>query len=1167
MSVKFVHLHVHTEYSLVDSVVRIKPLMQVVANSMPAVALTDIGNMFAMVKFYQAAIAAGIKPIIGTEVWVVGENIASIPDRLVLLCQSNQGYRNLCELISKSYQDGQINDRPTLQKSWLTGKTDGLIALSGGRVGDIGRAILANNNQSALQYLADWMSLFPDRFYLEVHRTGREGEELCLQWSLEFSRIMNCPIVATNDVRFINASDFEAHEAKVCIHEGRTLSDPRRTTLYSKQQYLRSAEEMADLFKDIPEAIQNTVEIAKRCNLHLTLGESVLPDFPVPEGMTESHFFIRQSKSGLAQRLAQRYDSSASHFDEIKEKYQLRLQEELEVIIQMGFSGYFLIVADFIEWARKNAIPVGPGRGSGAGSLVAYALKITDIDPLAYDLLFERFLNPERVSLPDFDVDFCMEGRDQVINYVSRMYGADRVSQIITYGSMAAKAVVRDVGRVLGHPYGFVDSIARQIPFEIGMTLNKALAESPDLKTSYDSDDEVRHLLDLALSLEGLARNAGKHAGGVVIAPSKLTDFSPLYCEADGSNLITQYDKDDIESVGLVKFDFLGLRTLTIIDKAVQAINAQHGNEQKLDIASIPLDDKTTFELLQRCETTAIFQLESRGMKDLIKRLRPDCFEDIIALVALFRPGPLQSGMVDDFIVRKKNDRAGKVDQIDYLHPLLEGILKPTYGVILYQEQVMQIAQVLSGYTLGSADMLRRAMGKKKADVMEQMRASFISGAQKNGVDSLESGHIFDLIEKFAGYGFNKSHSAAYALLSYQTAWLKAHHSASFMCAVLSSDMDNTDKIVNLKRECDNMGLSILSPDVNTSNIAFVAVDNHTIRYGLGAIKSVGEAALTSIIQERRHSGPFVDLDDFCRRVDLGKVNKRVIESLVRSGGLDNLGPNRATLMKRLPDAVRGADQYHRDQAAGQSDLFGTTPTAKLAASSSRVNDVIPEWSNDEFTAAERDSLGLYLTRHPIDQYLDELSRFTHGRILAQCEKIEPTAQHRKRGDNDAIVAGLVVDFRSKNMSDGGKMAFVTIDDNSARVDVIVGSDLFDSVSLLLQKDVVLVVSGELGYDDFSGGYRLRAKVVMDIDGARRRYAQKLIVQMHQNVFAKGFMDQFYDTLAAYRDGQCQVIIHYATPQTTVPITLGEGWRVKPTGELLKKLGHLHDKCEAQYLY
>ncbi len=1175
MEARFVHLHVHTGYSLVDSVMRIKPLMQAVARDAPAVALTDLSNMFAMVKFYRAAIAAGVKPLIGVEVWVAGEEPAAIPDRMVLLCQNDTGYRHVTELVSRSYQEGQINGRAVVQKAWFSGKTEGVIALSGARFGDVGKAILAGNREDALKRLAAWMGLFPDRFYLELQRTGRDSEEMYLRGAMALGNIMQCPVVATNDVRFIESSDFEAHEARVCIHEGRTLTDPRRPHNYSNQQYLRSSDEMLQLFADIPEALRNSVEIAKRCNLHITLGESVLPDFPVPQGMTESDYFRQQAQAGLEQRLIELFDTKSNNFNELRVNYDKRLEEELNVILSMGFPGYFLIVADFIDWARNNDVPVGPGRGSGAGSLVAYALRITDLDPLEYDLLFERFLNPERVSLPDFDVDFCMEGRDRVINYVSEKYGVERVSQIITYGSMAAKAVVRDVGRALGHPYGFVDSIAKQVPFELGMTLGKALRESEDLKSSYDTNDEVHALIDLALSLEGLPRNAGKHAGGVVIAPSRLTDFAPLYCEADGAGLVTQFDKDDVESVGLVKFDFLGLRTLTIIDKAMKTINADKAAGHTIDINRVPLNDAKTFALLQRYETTAVFQLESRGMKDLIKRLQPDCFEDIIALVALFRPGPLQSGMVDDFIVRKKNERKGDTGKVDYLHPSLEQVLKPTYGVILYQEQVMQIAQVLSGYTLGGADMLRRAMGKKKPEVMAQMRSSFVEGAIDNGVEGGEAGHIFDLIEKFAGYGFNKSHSAAYALLSYQTAWLKAHYPAEFMCAVLSADMDNTDKVVTLIDECQHMGLSIVPPDVNTSDFSFTAVNADTVQYGLGAIKGIGEAALTHLLEDRKANGHYRDMDDFCRRMDLGRVNKRVMEALVRSGGMDSLGANRATLMKRLPDALKAAEQYHHNQSAGQHDLFGGASTDEVVFSSATVCAAVPEWQEAMRLDAERETLGLYLTGHPIEQFIDELSAFTHGRIKAQCEKIDDSGSHsgshsgnkRRKRDTETVVAGLVIAVRSKNLSAGGKMGFATLDDRSGRLDVVIGSELYETSSTLLVKDTVLVVCGDLGYDDFSGGYRVRAKQIMDINAARQRFARQLVVNVEQSLFGNGFLDKFQETITPYTGGDCAMVVHYTNDTARVPLALGDAWRIKPCGELLEKIDALHTRCSARLVY
>src|SRR5688572_16175305 len=793
----FVHLHLHTEYSLVDSVVRIQSesegvpgLMDAVAAAkMPAVALTDQSNLFAMVKFFKAAQSSGVKPIIGVDLRVFEHGDRVEPTSLVLLCQNALGYNNLARLVSRSYLEGQKKGVPTIDRTWLTpADTRGLIALSAAREGDVGRAILHGKLDDAHKALDFWLDLFGDRYYLELQRTGREGDERHCQGALDLAIERGIPVVATNDVRFIRREDFESHEARVCIHDGAMLADPKRRRRYSEQQYLKSPQEMAELFKDVPEAIENTVEIARRCSLELKLGKSVLPPYPTPSGESAEDYLREESRRGLKQRLVQLAAAPVHGREIAQQEYEERLEIELGVIIQMGFSGYSLIVADFIRWSKANGVPVGPGRGSGAGSLVAFVLGITDIDPLRYDLLFERFLNPERVSMPDFDVDFCMDGRDRVIDYVAQRYGRDRVSQIITYGTMAAKAVVRDVARVFGQSYGFADSIAKLIPFELGITLKDALAKEEELRRRYNNEEDTRTVLDMAMALEGLVRNAGMHAGGVVIAPSVLTDFAPLFCDESGGNVVTQFDKDDVEAAGLVKFDFLGLRTLTIIDWAVKIINTQRAakGEPPLDITALPMDDAPTYELLKRCETTAVFQLESRGMKDLIRRLQPDCFEDIVALVALFRPGPLQSGMVDDFIDRKH----GRIDgPIDYLHPNLKPVLFPTYGVILYQEQVMQIAQVLAGYTLGGADMLRRAMGKKKPEEMAKERGKFVDGSVVRGVAQHTAAHIFDLMEKFAAYGFNKSHSAAYALLSYQTALLKAHYPAAFMAAVLSSDM------------------------------------------------------------------------------------------------------------------------------------------------------------------------------------------------------------------------------------------------------------------------------------------------------------------------------------------------------------------------------------------
>jgi DNA polymerase-3 subunit alpha len=1147
----FVHLRLHTDYSLVDGTVRIPQLVERLrAEGMPAVALTDQSNLFAMVKFYSAATAAGIKPIIGCDVLLRGEAPGEPPSPLVLLVQDDSGYANLIRLVSRSYTEGQHGGRPTIERGWLDGASEGLIALSGGREGDVARAWLAGKRERALERLAHWMARFPGRFYLEIHRTGRDQEEAWIDGALELAAQMQCPVVATNDVRYLSAEDFDAHEARVCIHDGRVLADPRRPRHYSDQQYLRSADEMRELFADIPEALENSVEIARRCNLRITLGESYLPDFPVPAGHDVASYLRECAFGGLDQRLQQLYGAEAAADEETRRPYVERLERELGVISSMGFPGYFLIVADFIAWARRNGVPVGPGRGSGAGSLVAYALGITDLDPLRYDLLFERFLNPERVSLPDFDVDFCMDGRDRVIEYVAEKYGADKVSQIITYGTMAARAVVRDVGRVLGHPFGYVDRIAKLVPFEVGMTLDKALAESEDLKAVYEGEEEVRALIDLGRKLEGLARNAGKHAGGVVIAPSALTDFAPLYCEPGGQGLVTQFDKDDVEKIGLVKFDFLGLRTLTIIDRAVAAINERLRREgaEPIDMDRLETDDAEAFRLLKSCRTTAVFQLESRGMKELIKRLQPDNFEEIVALVALFRPGPLQSGMVDDFIARK-HGRA----EVAYPHPELEPILKPTYGVILYQEQVMQIAQVLAGYSLGEADLLRRAMGKKKPEEMAKQRSGFLEGATARGVDEATATHIFELIEKFAGYGFNKSHSAAYALLSYQTAWLKAHHPAEFMASVLSADMDNTDKVVTLIDECHSLELEVLPPDINNSAYAFAAVGAHAVRFGLGAVKGVGQSALEAILSERDAEGTFRDLDDLCCRVDGGRVNRRVLEALNRAGALAALGPNRATIERRLPHALKAAEQHRHNTTVGQDDMFGGGDDRPPAAS----HDIPaqPEWDEEALLAGEKETLGLYLSGHPIDRYLDELGHFTGGRLADQCGRLESLG--RRRSENaDELFAGLVAGVRTKNTS-SGKMAFVTLDDRSGRVEVKIGPELFARRGPRIVRDKVLVVEGDLQVDDFSGGYQVGARELYTIDDARERFARQLKLRVDAGAAGNGFVEHLEETLLPYRAGHTPVAVEYRRADAKAMLRLGEHWQIHPTDELLHRLRQL----------
>ncbi len=1154
----FVHLRLHSEYSLSDGIVRIKPLIQQIAEmGMPAVAMTDLSNLFALVKFYRAASSAGIKPIVGSDILLFNEEDPVAPYRMTLLVQDKTGYQNLTELVSLGYAEGQHQGVPMIRHEWIEERNAGLIALSGGVEGQVGRALMAGNRDQASQLLAGWLRLFDDRFYLELQRTNRPDEEACLQATVEIAHQLGVPVVATNDVRFLKQDDFDAHEARVCIGEGRVLDDPRRPKRYSREQYLKTTEEMQALFSDIPEALENSVEIAKRCNITLQLGKNFLPNFPTPEGIGVDDFFISESKKGLEARLKTYPPVGEGTERENHQIYEDRLKRELDVIVQMGFPGYFLIVADFIQWAKNNDIPVGPGRGSGAGSLVAYALKITDPDPIEFDLLFERFLNPERVSMPDFDIDFCMEGRDRVIEYVADHYGRDCVSQIITYGRMAAKAVIRDVGRVLGHGYGFVDRLAKLVPFEIGITLDRALSESVELKELYESDEEVRALIDLAKKLEGITRNAGKHAGGVVIAPSKLTDFSPLYCEQGGGNLVTQFDKDDVESVGLVKFDFLGLRTLTIINWAVQAINKslKPKDNKVIEIEEIPRDDESAFSLLKAGETTAIFQLESRGMKELIIKLRPDCFDDIVALVALYRPGPLEAGMVDDYIKVKHGAKA------EYAHPMLESILQPTNGVILYQEQVMQIAQELAGYTLGGADLLRRAMGKKKPEEMAKQRAIFTDGAINHGIEEKTATYIFDLMEKFAGYGFNKSHSVAYALIAYQTAWLKAHYPANFMAAVLSADMDNTDKVVMLIDECRQMSLKILPPDINRSDYHFKAREDGVIVYGLGAIKGVGQSAIEEILEKRPHKSGYEGVADFCKRLDLRKVNKRVLEALIKGGAFDQINDNRAQLLADLPRVLRLAEQHGRMHQAGQDDLFGLNHSESGDVPSSIITQIVPAWSDAQKLAEEKAMLGLYLTGHPIECCLEELDNFTYGRLADQLSKIQSSRQNGRSGAGEmVVVAGLVIALRSQQTKQGKQMMFATLDDQSARLELALYTKVCEKQGDLLERDSVLVAEGKLSIDNYTGLPRLIVEKIMTFEEARENFAKCLSICWPKKQAGENgrtselFLEELVKLLKPFVGGGCPVRINYPGQQAQVSYLLGEAWKVHPRDELLSRL-------------
>jgi DNA polymerase-3 subunit alpha len=1130
----FAHLRLHSEYSITDGIVRVDDAVKrALADGMPALALTDLNNVFGMVKFYKAARGKGIKPIIGCDVWLSNETNCDQPYRLLLLCQSHAGYLRLCELLTEAFLTNQHRGRPEIHKDWLRqGGTIGLIALSGAHFGDIGQALLMDNRDEARSLAEDWAKLFPQRFYIELQRTGQPQAEQYVQRAVRLASDLALPVVATHPIQFLQRDDFKAHEARVCIAEGNILGDQRRPKNFTEEQYFKSPQEMAELFADFPEALVNSIEIAKRCNLMLELGKNKLPLFPTPEGMTLDDFMCQRAAEGLTERMALLYPDPVKRAEQLP-VYQARLKFETDTIVQMGFPGYFLIVADFINWAKHNGVPVGPGRGSGAGSLVAYSLGITDLDPLRYDLLFERFLNPERVSMPDFDVDFCQDGRERVIDYVKQKYGAASVSQIVTFGTLGSKSVIRDVGRVLDMPYNFCDLLSKLVPIEgvKPVSLLKALEMEPQLKERYENEEDVRELFDLAQRLEDLTRNIGMHAGGVLIAPGKLTDFCPLYVAQGSESAVSQFDKDDVEQIGLVKFDFLGLRTLTILDWAVRYVKQLGLEFGPLEL--LPLDDKKTYSLLKACNTTAVFQLESRGMKDLIKRLQPDCFDDVVALVALFRPGPLQSGMVDDFINRKH----GKA-KVDYMHSDLEATLKPTYGVIVYQEQVMQIAQILGGYTLGSADMLRRAMGKKKAEEMAEHRSIFVGGAVARGVNEKLAGHLFDLMEKFAEYGFNKSHSAAYALVAYQTAYLKAHYPSAFMAATLSADMDDTDKVHTFYEDCLVNGLEVLPPDVNQSGYRFVPVNEKQIRYGLGAIKGTGEAAINVIVKMREEGGPFRDLFDFCKRVDKRLVNRRVVESLVRAGAFDALNDHRHSLLASVGIALESAEQASR--SANQVSLFGEEDAAQEMGLV-----VVPRWPENEKLQHEKMALGFYFSGHPFGAYRQELVGFIKTALKSLAPKHEPV-----------LMAGVVAAQRTQ-MTRRGKMAFITLDDGAAQVELAVFNELFEANRAILKEDHLLIVEGRVSHDDYSGGLRVSADKLYDLAGARTRFAKSVRLVCNGQAKAlrlKELLDPYRRAGASADVEGCPVTVSYRNSGAVCDIDLGKDWRVQLHDNLLQSL-------------
>ncbi|HBI82274.1 DNA polymerase III subunit alpha [Orrella sp. NBD-18] len=1153
----FVHLRVHSEFSVVDGTVRIPDLIKRAgALGQPAVALTDLSNVFGLIKFYKTARSAGIKPIAGSDVWLTNDDDRDKPYRILLLVADHAGWLTLCDLLTRAWLTNAHRGRGEIRREWLT-DAKGLIVLSGARAGDIGQAIMAGNLEAAKSLARQWKRLFGNSFFIELQRTRNEADQSYTRAALTIAAECAMPVVATHPVQFLTEDDFQAHEARVCIAEGQILTNPRRPRLFTEDQYLLSTEEMVKRFEDVPSALANAVEIAKRCNLTLTLGQPRLPNFPTPEGVSLDDYLVQLSKEGLERRMLQLYPDP-----EVRkanwQQYSDRLALECKTIIQMGFPGYFLIVQDFINWGKQNGVPVGPGRGSGAGSLVAYSLGITDLDPLKYDLLFERFLNPERVSMPDFDIDFCQDNRERVIEYVKQTYGREAVSQIATFGTLGAKAVLRDAGRVLDMPYMMCDGLSKLIPNTPAdpWTLDRALKDEATFKLRYESEEEVRALVDLARPLEGLTRNIGMHAGGVLIAPNKLTDFCPLYCQpGQEGSAVSQFDKDDVEAAGLVKFDFLGLRNLTILDWAVRFVRNCNENLRDFDIMTVPLDDPATYQLLSDANTTAVFQLESRGMKELLKKLRPNTFEDVVAVLALFRPGPLESGMVDDF-VNRKHGRAS----VDYFHPDLEPTLKSTYGVIVYQEQVMLISQIIGGYSLGGADLLRRAMGKKKAEEMAEHRALFEQGAVKKGYDPEVAVRLFDLMEHFAGYGFNKSHSAAYALISYQTAWLKVHHPAEFLAATLSSDMDDTDKVETFWRDCLANGVKVLPPDVNASGFRFepVADDEmakgrppRTIRYGLGAVKGTGQSAVEEIIRARQ-AGPFTSLFDFCRRVDRHTVNRRSIEALIRAGAFDVIEPNRAALIASLSTAIEAAEQAER--SANQVSLFGDDSDDVVNIELTKV----PAWDLHTVLMEEKVALGFFFSAHLFDAWRDEVRRFA-GKPLSRLEPLRDLQW----------IAGVISSSRTMMTRTGAKMMFLVLDDGSAQVEIGINAEMIEKHANRLKEDQLLIIQAKVSNNEYQGGMKVFAENIYDLQLAREMRARALRIKLNGNADAAKLKNMLNPYRAAPENGfpGTPVEVVYESKQHACTIRLGEQWRVRLPDTLVEQLSSWVSPSDVEVSY
>lgn len=1132
---RFVHLNVHSEYSIVDSTIRIPQLIaQVKQDHMPAVALTDVNNLFAAVKFFNEANKQGIKPILGADVRVQLADSDQQWWQITLLCQNKVGYRNLSILLSKAQEHLIDRDKTCITAAMLEQHHEGLIALADSMESDVGHWIKAQKLEQAADAMLHWQQIFGNRYYLAVAKINRPNEQSANSAAIYMAANQSIPMVASGRVRFLKQADFNAHEARICINRGDVLSNPKRISDYSELQFLTNADEMAEQFKDHPQLLENSYQIAKRCNFDFNFKDYFLPEFPIPQGQTIDSYFRSLCEQSLTEYLTQ--NSPARGFNEAD--YFDRLKHEIDVILNMGFPGYFLIVSDFIKWSKEQHIPVGPGRGSGAGSLVALVLKITNLDPLRYELLFERFLNPERISMPDFDVDFCMDRRDEVIAYVSDKYGHEKVSQIITYGSMNAKAVIRDAGRVLGYPYPVVDGIAKLIPNDLGIKLAEAL-KTPELSQLYEQDEEAQEVIDLSLKLEGLKRNLGKHAGGVVIAPSSISDFCPIYIEQQSHSVVSQFDKDDVEAIGLVKFDFLGLKTLTIIDWALQAIEQQYG--KKIDLDSLPLNDQPTFQQLQAANTTSVFQLESPGMKKVINELKPDHFRDIIALVALYRPGPLEAGMVDIY-----NDCKHGRKQPDYMHHSLKEILEPTYGVILYQEQAMQIAQVLSGYTLGGADILRKAMGKKIPEVMAQQRQVFVDGAVENGIDKQLASDIFSNIEKFAGYGFNKSHSAAYALIAYQTAYLKTHYPAHFMAAVLSADMDNTDKIVNQIYDIKQLGITVKPPNINHSEYRFKA-DKNSIQYGLGAIKGVGENAIEDLLQARNEQGAFRSFQDFCNRVNLRKVNKRTLQSLINGGAFDELHDNRNQLLESINLVVKVAEQQNKDKQAGQVDLF-----SQLSGNDAYQQVQLPTTKPmppEQRLWAEADVLGTFISDHPINI----MGQYLHHACNLNCHQISHMAA-LKSGDQAFSIMGMITATRP-GFKGGIK---IKLNDQSGSYEFNIKDKLFNQQQELFERGQAIMLEGNCEQREIKDKKTGKPKEIYQIS-VQNAISLKDAIAIHCNKIClicehnpEQLVDDIKQLLKQFGKGKARLYVYYKTEQKTYQLRLGANYKINPSRHMLQ---------------